>query len=500
MLNSRLLALSALVSFSALDVLAVPAASTKPTNTPPVIRVKAPRYLPAKKKVEAKKPEAKTENKKPEKFDDEKPFDDIVKNMEVTKGLFTFYRKVDENKIYLEIATNQFDKIFLFNSSIDRSVGERGLYSAQMAGGFPFTFRLVGKSVQMVMKNTLYTATNNTPQARSTERSFPSSMIGSAKILSRPHPDRKSLLINLSDIFLNDIPGFARDLKATYTPTDYRFDKGNSAFGPVKSFSENVLIEAWLHYTTDNPRVGSLTLPDPRSIPIVVKYDISDLKETGYKPRLADDRVGHFLSVQADYSSDHPKSLMVRRINRWNLEKKEPTASMSEPKKPIVYWLENTVPMEYRAAMTEGVLLWKSLRTHRFHQRPRRQTATGQRRLGPSGHALQHDPLVRGRRRLVRHRPLARQSIHWRNLRRRHWFQRRHYSFRAPRRRRIHRGSSRRSASRQRRNRRAKTFMDERWPPLLRLRFRHGGTSRLRRRRVAGSRRALERDGRKIDA
>jgi hypothetical protein len=359
MLTLRLFALSALVLSLNLDAgAAAPAKPAKATNAPPVaIRTKAPRYV-AKKKEEPKKAETKAENKKPEKFDDEKPFDEIVKNMEVTKGLFTFYRKVDENKIYLEIGTNQFDKIFLFNSSIDRSVGERGLYSAQMAGGFPFSFRLVGKQVQMVMKNTAYTATNNTPAARSTERSFPSSMIGSARILSRPHPDRKSLLINLSDIFLNDIPGFARQLKTTYAPTDYRFDKGTSSFGVVKPFAENVLIEAWLHYTSDNPRVSSLTLPDERSIPVVVKYDISDLKNTGYKPRLADDRVGHFLSVQADYSSDHPKSLMVRRINRWNLEKKDPKAALSEPKKPIVYWLENTIPVEYRAPMTEGVLLW----------------------------------------------------------------------------------------------------------------------------------------------
>src|SRR4051794_26428454 len=133
MLTLRFLAILALASFLNFDADAAPAKTTKTTNAPPVIRTKAPRYVTVKKKVEGKKDGAKAENKKPERFDDEKPFDEIVKNMEVTKGLFTFYRKVDENKIYLEIATNQFDKIFLFNSSIDRSVGERGLYSAQMA-------------------------------------------------------------------------------------------------------------------------------------------------------------------------------------------------------------------------------------------------------------------------------------------------------------------------------------------------------------------------------
>ncbi|HEY6227324.1 MAG TPA: zinc-dependent metalloprotease, partial [Verrucomicrobiae bacterium] len=84
----------------------------------------------------------------------------------------------------------------------------------------------------------------------------------------------------------------------------------------------------------------------------------AELKNTNYKPRLADDRVGHFLSVQADFSSDHPKSLMVRRINRWNLQKKDPKAAMSEPVKPITYWLENTIPVEYRPYIREGALMW----------------------------------------------------------------------------------------------------------------------------------------------
>jgi hypothetical protein len=330
------------------------AAAPKKTNAPPVIVTKAPRYLPKPPKKEVKKAEA----KKPEKYDDEKPFEDVVKNMEVMKGMFTFYRKPEDNKYYLEIATNQFEKLFLFSSSVDQSVGERGLWSAQMAGEFPFVFRLVGRNVQMLIKNAVYTATNNTPESRTTDRSFPDSLMGAARILSRPHPERKSFLINLSDIYLNDLPGFARTLKNAYAPTDYRFDKGNSSFGAVKSFPENILIEADLHFSTDNPRVGTVTLPDARSIPIVMKYDITAIKDTGYKPRAADDRVGHFLTVQADYSSDRAKSLMVRRINRWNLQKSDPTAALSPPKKPIVFWLENTIPVEYRAAITEGVLMW----------------------------------------------------------------------------------------------------------------------------------------------
>src|SRR5712671_1647185 len=92
---------------------------------------------------------AKPEEKKPETpKDEEKPFDEVVKDMEVLKGLFTFYCKAEDNRILIEILPEQLDKTFLFAATVDQSVGERGLYAAQMGGSFPFSFRKLGKNVQ----------------------------------------------------------------------------------------------------------------------------------------------------------------------------------------------------------------------------------------------------------------------------------------------------------------------------------------------------------------
>jgi hypothetical protein len=312
---------------------------------------------PASKKSSTPKDEKKAEEKK-KPYGDEKAFNDVVKDMDVVKGVFTFYRKPEENRIYMEILPEQFEETFLFAGSIEQSVGERGLYSSQMGGQFPFQLRLVGKNVQWVVLNTTFTAGKDTPAERATKRSFGNSILGSARILSQPHPDRKSFLINVSDLLLTDIPGLAPALKEAYKPSDYRFDRGNSAITGVKAFPENALFEVWLHFVSDSPKVSSLTVPDERSIPLLVKYDFSKLKKTDYKPRYADDRVGHFLTLQQDFTSDRPNSPYVRRIHRWNLEKKDPSAELSEPKEPIVYWIENTVPVEYREWMKEGALLW----------------------------------------------------------------------------------------------------------------------------------------------
>jgi len=119
---------------------------------------------------EAKKPE---EAKKAEKPEEEKAFADVVKDMEVIKGLFTFYRKADDNKILMEILPDQLDKMLLFAASIDQAVGERGLYASMMGGDFPFVFHRVGKNIQWVMKNTRFIAASGTPAAKFTANTMP---------------------------------------------------------------------------------------------------------------------------------------------------------------------------------------------------------------------------------------------------------------------------------------------------------------------------------------
>jgi len=306
----------------------------------------------ASKKSEEKKPEAPK--------DDDKPFDEVVKDMEVIKGLFTFYRKADDGRVLIEIGPDQLETNFLFAATIESSAGERGLYASQMGASFPFYFHKVGKSIQWRIRNPFFPTAAGTPAARTVARSFPDSLLASARVKSKPHPERKSHLVEASDLVLSDLLGLANALKEVYRPSDYGFDKNNSTITSVKAFPENTLMELWLHYNTTNPRSESVTLPDPRSIPIVVTYEFSSLKDTGYRSRLADDRVGHFLTVQQDFSTDRPSSPYVRHVNRWRLEKSDPNAPLSPPKQPIVFWLENTIPVEYREWIKEGALLWNA--------------------------------------------------------------------------------------------------------------------------------------------
>jgi hypothetical protein len=286
----------------------------------------------------------------------EKPFEEVIKDYKPVEGLFTIWQKEDESKIYLEILPDQMNKVFLLNLTLESGVGEGALLAAAMIGEIPVYLKKVGKNVQLVEKNVRFRADEKKPIARAVEQGFTDSILAHAKIESAPHPDKKSVLVLLNPYFLNDMVGIANYLKIAYG-TGYSFDKDRSAFGPLKSFPENVEIETHSVYKSSNPKI-SYTIPDPRSLMVRMRYSLSSLKDTGYTPRIADDRVGHFLTVFQDYSSDEPDIPDVRYVNRWHLEKKDPLSRVSEPKEPIVFWIEKTVPEEYREAVRDGILLW----------------------------------------------------------------------------------------------------------------------------------------------
>jgi len=313
-------------------------------------------------KKDEKKPEGKDadpgkDQKDKDKDKDKKSFDEVIKDFTPVKGgLFTFYRKDDEGKVFLEIQPDQFEKVFLLNPTLDSGTGESFLIAAAMIPEMPVMFHRVGASVQLIQKNVLFRADEKKPVSRAVRKGFSDSLLGASKVEGSPHPERKSVLVDLSPFLLTDLLGMGPALKASYG-TGYGFDRDDSSFGEIKGFPDNSEIEVLSYFKTSDPKT-SYTLPDARSLMVRLRYSLSALKDTGYRPRLADDRVGHFLTVFQDYTSDVPDEPEVRYIDRWQLEKKDPLSTLSEPKQPIVFWIEKTVPEEYREALKDGVLLW----------------------------------------------------------------------------------------------------------------------------------------------
>ncbi len=306
-------------------------------------------FLQVKKETE--KPKAKPESKSP-KEDELEDFTEVTKDTQKSEGIFTIYRHKHKNKIYLEIKPEQLQKNFIANSTLESGIGEKGIYSGMPLQDFLFYFQKVDNQIQFVVRNVNFRTREGDPQARSVVRSFSDSVLYTIPIKSI-HSQRKTILIDLGDLLLTDLAGLSTNLELAVSP-----DQGY--LGNAKVFPSNLELEAIFNFANSGKSEGknSDVLPDSRGFTLKVHYSLSELPKTKYQPRLADERVGYFLTAYQDLSKDERRDTFVRYINRWNLEKQDPTAAISPPKKPIVFWIDNAVPLEYRQSIKEGILMW----------------------------------------------------------------------------------------------------------------------------------------------
>ncbi|MEP0980156.1 zinc-dependent metalloprotease [Leptolyngbya sp. FACHB-17] len=290
-----------------------------------------------------------------------RPFDEVIKDATPLKGLFTLYRNEKSGKLFAEIMPNQLERNFFAAMTLESGVGERGIYSGLPIGDFLFTLRRNKDSIQFVVPNIYFRSEQGLPIQRSIQRSFSDSILETLPIRSI-HSERKSFLVELNPLLLSDLPGLlpvlGKSLGGDYSP-----DIENSYFDRVKAFPQNIEVETVFGFigsgNDESLPTYIETLPDSRAFTLKVRYSLSQLPENSdYRPRLADDRIGYFITAYKDYTNDNARRPFVRYINRWNLQKQDPSAPLSKPKKPIVFWIENSVPLEYRDAVRDGVLMW----------------------------------------------------------------------------------------------------------------------------------------------
>ena len=286
--------------------------------------------------------EAPAEKKK--EFED---FAKVIKDSKSYEGFFKLYQK--KENLYCEIQPSQLDKPFLCMISVARGLGSGFLLSGMTLEEWLLVWQRVGDSVHLVRKNVRFRAKEGTPIAQAVDLGHNDSVLFSLKIESI-HPQRKSLLVNISPVFISDLPPLARSIAS-----DARFDKTRSTWGAVKAFPKNVELKVNAVYSSER---NMSAIPDSRGIQLTLHYSLAGLPSNTYRPRLADDRVGHFMTAVKDYSSKTSDAPFVRYVNRWHLEKADKDAKLSPPKEPIIFYIEKTVPHRFRPYVRQGILEW----------------------------------------------------------------------------------------------------------------------------------------------
>ncbi|WP_395702838.1 zinc-dependent metalloprotease [Aquabacterium sp.] len=294
-----------------------------------------------------------------------KPFNEVIKDAKRQDGYFPIWRK--DEKVWLEIPSAALNKPLLFSVNIASSVGERGLYASQMAGGGMVEWHRIGNQLQLVALNTKFRAEGD--GKRSVDQAFSPSLIGSVTVASAEHPERKSFLVDAAPLLLSDVPGYSTQLEAAYR-LPFGLDRGNSYFEAARADAGITTLTARLHFATARIPAPPLvpapvpvptpptTVPDPRSLFVSYVYSFQPLPATVMRPRIPDPRIGHFSEAFNDLSADLKANPRVHYLKRWRLEKKDPAAALSEPVTPITYWLDKNIPQRYRASVQAGILEW----------------------------------------------------------------------------------------------------------------------------------------------
>ncbi len=313
----------------------------------------------ADKPAEVKKEEPKRDPKSLE-------YEKAVKDLKKVDGALTFYQRKKE--ILLELPESKVGQLLYVQATLG-SGASGGVQAGDPVNNID-AFRLdrTEEQINFVRPNTRFRWEASNPLAVSSQRSLPEATLASFRI-EQTDPEKKLILVNVTNLFFGDVFRLNEMISAGMG-APYMLDSNRSAPETVSSFPENAVVRMALSYNAARGGApsalaellgllgGGNFLEDSRNMPLKVVYNLWFPKKSDYTPRSSDPRIGYFTSDYYSVDRFMDRDRTVRFINRWNLKKKDPTAALSEPVKPIVWTLDPSIPEKYRGAVKRGVLYW----------------------------------------------------------------------------------------------------------------------------------------------
>ena len=315
--------------------------------------------------------------------------EDRTSGMKKIDGYFPLYW--DERAGALLVEIPRLDADFLLTTGLSAGLGSNdiGLDRGQGGQGRIVQFQRMGPRVMLVQGNQSFRSSSKNPlERKSVEDSFAKSILWGFAIAGE---SGGRLLVDATDFFLRDIHNAAGRLR----PGNYRLDRTRSAFylPNTKNFPKNTEVDMTLTFVneaagggggggggpTQGPApigagsgggggggfggglfsgtVGSVT-PTPDAVTLREHAAFVELPDANYTPRLDDPRAGYGGLSFVDYSTPIGEPMVFRYIRRHRLQKKDPAAAMSEPVKPIQYWVDSGAPEDVKKALIEGASWW----------------------------------------------------------------------------------------------------------------------------------------------
>jgi len=315
--------------------------------------------IPARAQDAANKGDSSTESAKDE---EPKTIAEVTEDSDRLDGLFTLYRDRDSGAVHMLIGKDQLDKEYIYLAVTADGVVEANHFRGDYRDNRVISLHRYFDRIELRSENTAYYFDPQSPLARAASANISSAVLAVAKIVAED-ADAGTVLIKADDFLLNES---LHQVKPTQDPDrgpkeGFRLgdlNRDRSRIAEVHSYPLNTdMLVEYVYYNPAPVVQADSDVTDSRFVSIRLRHSFVQMPAEGYEPRLVDFRLGHFAERVTDLTS---VSVTPYRdlVNRWRLEKKDPSAALSEPVMPIEWWIENTTPLEFRDTIREAALRW----------------------------------------------------------------------------------------------------------------------------------------------
>ena len=291
-----------------------------------------------------------------------RPYEKVItKEARTKKGVFAVHQIKD--KLYYEIPKSEFDKQFLWVSTLAKTALGAG-YGGTAVGNRVVRWERHERRVLLRGVSYEVVADEKDPISRAVKASNNDSILMSFNIEALSKEDAP--VIEVTRLFTTEVTEFSarRILGAR------GFDASRSFIERVLAFPENINVEVTQTYTVPQDVPGAPSAPQPtrpsmlgrmrrNTGTVLMSYSMVRLPAKPMMPRLADERLGFFSIRQTDYSSSEHRAYERNYIIRWRLEKQDPSAAISEPVTPIVFYVDPATPAKWVPYIKKGIEAWQ---------------------------------------------------------------------------------------------------------------------------------------------
>lgn len=285
---------------------------------------------------------------------------DKTKGNKKMEGLFTIYQDTVTGSLQMYIRKDQLEKEFIYQSFSISGPTTLFLNQSMHRNTAVYKIKKAFDKLEFSEVNTNFYYDQQNPVSKSANVDKPEAVFFNDKFSIE---DENGYLVSVDGLFLSEKMDPVKPQMAPSPMAMFMFNLGGlnptkSKYVDVRSYPNNTDIVVDLSY--DNPSTmasGGPDVVDPRYVRVRMQHSFLEMPKNDFRARRDDPRVGYFMQQRTDMTSVGATPYKDM-INRWFLKKKDPTAALSEPVEPIVFWVENTTPLEYRQTIVDAGLKW----------------------------------------------------------------------------------------------------------------------------------------------